>query len=121
MTGDDDKVVYLEQRPNYTRHDLLEIALIKTLRSLLSVYEYDPHWLEDMGIHALIEVLVVHAANEGASGMSVLKRLAHHMQVWAADHDDDDYWSPGLARWFVKDIPAALTEYEDFKWYGDGV
>jgi hypothetical protein len=122
MTDGNDKVVYLEQqrdRRTLDRMHALENALTDTLTALIHAYKSDPHWVEDMGIHALIEVLVECAVDEDVSGWSVVKRLAYHMH-WAAAHRED-VWGGDFARWFAKDIPAALTEYEDFKWYGDGV
>jgi hypothetical protein len=121
MADDDDKVVYLEQqrdRRTFDRMHALETALTDTLMALIHAYKSDPHWVEDMGIHALIEALVECAFDEDVSGWSVVKRLAYHMR-WDATHKED-VWGADFARWFVKDLPAALTEYEDFKWYGDG-
>jgi hypothetical protein len=120
--ADDDKVIKLEvveerrEESFFKKTYKMEQHLTTTLISLIRVYQDDPHWLEDVGVHALIEALVMCAGSEGMSGMSLLKRLAFHMQAAAAD--DANIWPQEFARWFIKGVPRELTEYEDIKWFG---
>src|SRR5262245_19413525 len=102
-----DRVIDLklvEQRRQQRDNDKaarLESSLTTSIFSLLRLYEDDPHWMGDVAVHALIDVLATCAGDEQISGLSVIKRLANHTLKLA---NEEEIWPADFAQWFVKDI-----------------
>src|SRR5262249_54106785 len=111
---DDDNVVQLEQQRSAKllqqarKHALLETLLATLVHQRKT---HDDHAILD----AIIRVLVLLAGDAKVSGGSVLRRVAHEMDmVWASGRSTNEF-----AKWFVREVPLGANAVQDFEVYPD--